>query len=75
MYSESKSRYNRRMIHEAHRVFILCAQGHLEDEKERENKEESPSRDGRDVVSSGSSCRHVVVSEVSYISVHPFPFL
>ena len=54
MYSESKSRYHSQMIHEAHRVFILGVEGHLEDKEERENKKESPSRDGRDVVSSGS---------------------
>ena len=41
-------------IQEAHRVFILCAKGHLEDKEERENKEESPARGGHDVVSSGS---------------------
>ena len=51
MYVE---RYNRPLIQEAHRVFILCAEGHLEDKEERENKEESPARGGRDVVSSGS---------------------
>jgi hypothetical protein len=35
------------LIQEAHRVFILCAEGHLEDKEERENKEESPAPDGR----------------------------
>ena len=34
----------------AHRVFILCAEGHLEVQGRRENKEESSARDGRDVV-------------------------
>ena len=54
MYSDGTFTIQQAMKTWAQRVFILCAEGHLEDEKERENKEESPSRDGRDVVSSGS---------------------
>ena len=64
MYSDGTFTIQQAMKRWAHRVFILCAEGHLEDEEEERTRKRvrlvmvvissAPAREGCDVVSSGS---------------------